>query len=73
MAAKHHLNLKVVEEFLRRKIYPKEMAKDKGKKASLYPFFIKMIHENIHEMKKSMNANEYLNRETFGRGKIFLI
>ena len=32
-----------------------------------------MIDENIHEIKKSMNANEYLNRETFGRGKIFLI
>ena len=26
MAAKHHANLKVVEEFLRRKIYPKEIA-----------------------------------------------
>ena len=34
MAAKHHVNLKVVEEFLRRKIYPKEIPKDKGKKAS---------------------------------------
>ena len=34
MAAKHHVNLKVVEEFLRRKIYPKEIAKDKGKKAN---------------------------------------
>ena len=32
MTAKHHVNLKVVEEFLRRKIYPKEIAKDKGKK-----------------------------------------
>ena len=29
MAAKHHVNLKVVEEFLRRKIYPKEIAKKK--------------------------------------------
>ena len=28
------MNLKVVEEFLRRKIYPKEIAKDKGKKAN---------------------------------------
>ena len=35
MAAKHHVNLKVVEEFLRRKIYPKEIAKDKGKKQIL--------------------------------------
>ena len=34
MAAKHHVNLKVVEEFLRRKIYPKEIAKDKDKKAN---------------------------------------
>ena len=34
MAAKHPVNLKVVEEFLRRKIYPKEIAKDKGKKAN---------------------------------------
>ena len=34
MAAKHHVNLKVVAEFLRRKIYPKEIAKDKGKKAN---------------------------------------
>ena len=34
MAAKHHVNLKVVEEFLRRKIYPKEIAKDRGKKAN---------------------------------------
>ena len=34
MVAKHHVNLKVVEEFLRRKIYPKEIAKDKGKKAN---------------------------------------
>ena len=34
MSAKHHVNLKVVEEFLRRKIYPKEIAKDKGKKAN---------------------------------------
>ena len=33
-AAKDHVNLKVVEEFLRRKIYPKEIAKDKGKKAN---------------------------------------
>ena len=35
MAPKHHVNLKVVEEFLRRKIYPKEIAKDKDKKAIL--------------------------------------
>ena len=34
MAAKHHVNLKVVEEFVRRKTYPKEIAKDKGKKAN---------------------------------------
>ena len=34
MAAKHHVNLKMVEEFLRRKIYPKEIAKAKGKKAN---------------------------------------
>ena len=34
MVAKHYVNLKVVEEFLRRKIYPKEIAKDKGKKAN---------------------------------------
>ena len=34
MAAKHRVNLKVVEEFLRRKIYLKEIAKDKGKKAN---------------------------------------
>ena len=34
MAAKHHVNLKVVEEFFIIKIYPKEMAKDKGKKAN---------------------------------------
>ena len=34
MAAKHHVNLKAVEEFLRRKIYSKEIAKDKGKKAN---------------------------------------
>ena len=34
MAAKHHVNFKVVEEFLRRKIYPKEIAKDRGKKAN---------------------------------------
>ena len=34
MAAKHHVNLKVVEEFLRRKIYPKKIAKNKDKKAN---------------------------------------
>ena len=34
MAAKHHVNLEMVEEFLRRKIYPKKIAKDKGKKAN---------------------------------------
>ena len=34
MTAKHHVNLTVVEEFVRRKIYPKEIAKDKGKKAN---------------------------------------
>ena len=34
MAEKHHVNLKVVEEFLRRKIYPKEITKDKGKKSN---------------------------------------
>ena len=34
MAAKHHVNLKVVKEFVRRKIYPKEIAKDKGKKVN---------------------------------------
>ena len=34
MAAKQHVNLKVVEEFLRRKIYLKEIGKDKGKKAN---------------------------------------
>ena len=34
MAKKQHVDLRVVEEFLRKKIYPKEIAKDKGKKAN---------------------------------------
>ena len=77
MAAKHHVNLKVVEEFLRRKIYPKEIAKDKGKKANFRRtcknFSIKDGELEKVVTQKSMNANEYLKRETFGRGKIFLI
>ena len=56
MAAKHHVNLKVVEEFLRRKIYPKEIAKDKGKMSFpvtfsptlQYGLYYKMVrHERI--------------------------
>ena len=34
MAVKHYVNLKVVEEFLRRKIYPKEVEKNKDKNAN---------------------------------------
>ena len=32
--AKKHVDLKVVEEFLRRKTYPTEISKDRGKKAN---------------------------------------